>query len=255
MKKLISILLSTVLLNLSIFAVSTYKIENPDTLKLSSETIITDWDFYWGKFISPFDTTTPPDLVVKAPSDWNKYDLPEDIKKITKTGKGSGTYRLKITNLRPNEKYAFPAYRLGYTAFKIYADNTIIFKSGVPYEKWENTIAEQEFDKAVFTADENGCVTLTIYISNDFYRKGGFRGSFTLYEEETYAKYHTRQICSYSIFSGILIMIVVFCILNSIFEKSKANIFLACLVLTIYSRIASYLFPLLKAMFPDISFV
>ena len=31
MKKLISILLSTVLLNLSIFAVSTYKIENPDT--------------------------------------------------------------------------------------------------------------------------------------------------------------------------------------------------------------------------------
>lgn len=254
MKKCISVLLSMFLLNLSIFAVSTYSIKDADALKLSSENIITDWDFYWGKFVPPTDTQTKPDLVVQVPSDWNKYKLPDDIKQITKTGKGSGTYRLKLTNLRPNQKYAFPTYRLGYTAFEIFADQTLIFRSGSPNEKWENTIAAQAFDKAVFTADENGSVTLTIFISNDFYRKGGFRGSFTLYEEETYAKYHTRQICSYSIFSGILLMIVVFCILNSIFEKSKANIYLACLVLTIYSRIASYLFPLLIAMFPGISF-
>ena len=254
MKKLLSFLLTVLFINLSIFAASTYAVQNPASLEKTSETIITDWDFYWGKFIAPSDKTTEPDLIVKVPSDWNKYDLPEKIREITKTGKGSGTYRLTLTNLTPNQNYAFPAYRLGYTAFEIYADNKRIFKSGIPDTNWKQTVAEQDFDKAVFKADSNGCVTLTIFISNNFYRKGGFRGSFTIYEEDYYAKYHTRQICSYSIFSGILLMIVVYCILNSILKKSKADIYLACLVLTIYSRIASYLCPLLKIAFPNIPF-
>ncbi len=254
MKKLFAIGLFLISFQFSIFAAASYRVENPQALAVASQTIITDWDFFWGKFISPLDKKTQPDLTVKVPSDWNKYELPEEIKEITKTGKGAGSYRLRLTNLKPKQSYAFPAYRLGYTAFTIYADNKVIFRSGVPSTKWENTQAEQVFDKAVFTADEEGCVTLTIFISNNFYRKGGFRGSFTLYEEKAYTSYHTREICSYSIFSGILLMIVVYCILSSILNKSKVNLFLAFLVLTIYSRIASYLFPLLKAIFPDISF-
>ncbi len=254
MKKYLTLIFTMLCFQISIFAGSTYKIEDPDVLRKSSENIITDWDFYWGKFISPSDTSTKPDLVVQAPSDWNKYNLPEEMQKIAKTGKGSGTYRLKLTNLKPEQSYAFPVYRLGYTAFEIYSDKQKIYQSGTVSEDWEKTIAEQHFDKAVFTADNSGCATITIYISNDFYRKGGFRGSFNLFEEESYAKYHTRQICSYSIFSGILLMIVVYCILNSILKKSIVDFYLACLTLAIYSRIVSYLFPLLKIIFPEIPF-
>ncbi len=254
MKKYLALIFTILCFHISFFASSSYKIEDPDILRKSSENIITNWDFYWGKFISPLDTSTKPDLIVTIPSDWNKYNLPEEIHKIAKTGKGSGTYRLKLTNLKPQQTYAFPVYRLGYTAFEIYADNKKIYQSGTVSEDWEKTVAEQHFDKAVFTADASGCATITIYISNDFYRKGGFRGSFNLFEEESYARYHTKQICSYSIFSGILLMIVVYCILNSILKKSIVDFFLACLILTIYSRIASYLFPLLKAIFPGIPF-
>ena len=254
MKKHLTLLFTLLCLNFSFFAASVYQIENPDLLRTGSENIITSWDFYWGKFIPPSDTTTAPDLTVKAPSDWNKYELPDEIKKITKTGKGSATYRLKLTNLKPGQAYAFPVYGLGYTAFEIYADQNIIYRSGIPSENWNNTVAEQHFDKAVFTADESGSATITIFISNSFYRKGGLRGSFQLFEEDSYKTYHIRQIFNYSIFSGILLMIVVYCILNSILKKSVVDIYLACLILTIYSRIASYLFPLLKTIFPAIPF-
>lgn len=255
MKKLLNILLTLFCISLPVFAVSTYAVENPYALETSSENIITEWDFFWGKFISPSDTSTLPDLVVKAPSDWNKYPLPEEIRKITKTGSGSGTYRLTLTNLKPKQNYAFPVYELGYTAFEIYADSKLIYRSGTPAEDWEQTEAEQHFDKAIFTSDASGHATITIYISNNFYRKGGLRGSFTLFEEDSYLKYHTRKICSYSIFSGILLMIVVYCFLNAILKKSKVHIYLACLVLVIFSRIASYLFPMIKMVFPEFPFV
>ena len=250
MKKLFTSIITILCLCFSGFAASTYKIENPSLLDSSSENIITQWDFYWGKFISPSDNSTSPDLAVTAPSDWNKYPLPDEIRKITKTGAGAGTYRLTLTNLKPNHNYAFPVYDLGYTAIEIYADNTLIYHSGKPSENWEETVADQFFDCAKFTSDYNGRATITLYISNAFYRKGGLRGNFTLYSEESYAKFHTKQICSYSIFFGILLMIVVYCFLNAILKKSKVNLYLALLVLSIFSRIASYIFPLLKMVFP-----
>ena len=73
---------------------SVYKIEKPENLMNSKISIETNWDFYWGKFVPTYDKNSKPDIVVSAPSDWNKYPLSDDIQKITKTGKGSGTYRL-----------------------------------------------------------------------------------------------------------------------------------------------------------------
>ena len=254
LKKTLSLICISALLTLCSFARASYMIKDPSLPENSSENIITGWDFYWGTFISPDDTSTPPTLTVKVPSDWNKYALPDEARKIAKTGKGSGTYRLQLTHLKPNQNYVFPVYGLGYTAFEIYAGNKKIFQAGIPEENWEETQAEQHFDKAVFTSQPDGTALLTIYVSNEFYRKGGLRGNFTLYEEDSYSHFHTRQICSYSIFSGILLMIVVYCLLNAILKKSRANLYLACLVLTIFSRIASYLFPMLKMVFPSFPF-
>ena len=67
---------------------ATFCVENPFEMKYKQVSIKADWDFYWGKFVSPTDVTTVPDAVVEVPLAWNKYDLPEEIKTVAKKGKG-----------------------------------------------------------------------------------------------------------------------------------------------------------------------
>jgi hypothetical protein len=108
MKKFILIFLIS-LFSFSAFSLSEYHVENPELLKTSQLKIESNWDFYWARFVRPSDTSEP-DFVVTVPSSWNKYDLPDDIKEITKTGKGSGTFRLKLTGLLPEHEYAVPVF-------------------------------------------------------------------------------------------------------------------------------------------------
>ena len=217
--------------------ISSFRIEDPDSLKSSSLEIHTKWDFFWGKFIPPYDASAKPDLVVTTPSDWNKYDLPEDVKKITKTGNGSGTYRLQLTNLTPGTTYVFPVYKLAYTSFFIYANNTLIFQSGTPNEEWEKAKPQQYFDAAAFTADASGNALITIFVSNNFYRKGGLRGKFTLYEKTAYQNYHASTLTKHAIFTGILLMISAYCLINYFMKKDKSTLYLSLLILLLVCRL------------------
>ena len=234
--------------------ISTYHIENPEILEKSNLEIHTNWDFFWGRFIPPYDKSASPDLVVSAPSDWNKYNLSDEIKNITKKGNGSGTYRLKLTNLKPDTTYVFPVYKLAYTAFSIFADNVLIFQSGQPAEEWEYTKTQQFFDKATFTTNESGTVLLTILVSNNFYRKGGLRGTVSLYEADYYQNYYFRTLSTYAVFSGILLMISIYCLINFLRKKDKSSLFLSMLILSVFSRFATSDFPLLKILFPELPF-
>ena len=231
-----------------------YKISDSNQFAKGSHTIETEWDFYWGKFISPLDKTTAPDLKVTVPCEWNKYDLPPEAKAIAKKGEGAGTYRLTLTNLKPETEYAFPVFEVFYTACEIYADSTLIYKCGEPAEKWENTKGEQYFDKAVFKTDSTGSVTLTIYVSNNFYRKGGFRGTFTISENTTYTQNTSRSLCNYSIFSGLLLLMIIYCLLISSHQKDISSFYLALLIFGIFSRLVTAVFPMLKAVFENMPF-
>lgn len=233
---------------------ASYKVSDSEKLSKGAETIETKWDFYWGKFVSPLDKTSVPDLQVTVPGEWNKYNLPADAKAVAKKGDGSGTYRLTITNLKPDTEYAFPVFEVFYTAGKIFADDKLIYQCGQPAENWEETKSEQYCDKAVFKTDTNGNVTLTIYISNNFYRKGGFRGKFTLSENTVYAQNSRRQLCAYSIFTGLLLLMILYCLLLSIQKKDISSFYLALLIFGIFSRLITAVFPLLKAVFADIPF-
>ena len=233
---------------------ASYKVSDSEKLSKGAETIETKWDFYWGKFVSPLDKTSAPDLQVTVPGEWNKYNLPADAKAVAKKGDGSGTYRLTITNLKPDTEYAFPVFEVFYTAGKIFADDKLIYQCGQPAENWEETKSEQYCDKAVFKTDTNGNVTLTIYISNNFYRKGGFRGKFTLSENSVYAQNSRRQLCAYSIFTGLLLLMILYCLLLSIQKKDISSFYLALLIFGIFSRLITSVFPLLKAVFADIPF-
>ena len=263
MKK--SIFLATVLLlGLSCFKLSaqeantneitTYEIEDPAILSDSFIRIRTNCDFFWGKFVLPYDKTTKPDAIVAIPSNWNHYPLSEEIREISKHGPGSGTYRFRITNLYPNTKYTFPIYKLAYTAFKIYADSKLIYVSGSPAEKWENSKSEQFYEVANFTSDKNGEVILTFCVSTEYYRKGGFRGIISLYEEDSYKRNLTKSICRYSIFSGMMLIISVYCLLIFLLKRQKTSLYLSLLVLSILTREVFSTFPYIKALLPWIPF-
>ena len=229
---------------------ATYRIDNPVELKQKQVSINTNWDFYWGKFVAPTDMTTVPDAVVEVPLAWNKYDLPEDIRAIAKKGKGSGTYRIKLTNLEPDTEYAFPVYKLCYTAFTVLCGQKIVFRSGQPSVEWSKTKADQLYDKAVFTSDENGNALLTIYVSNSFYRKGGFRGKFLLSELSVFEKYHNKQLCIYGIFAGILFIMILYCLILAIFRKETTSLYLGILIFGIFTRVIASVCPLLKTFIP-----
>ena len=233
---------------------ASYKIENPDLLAKEVLTIETQWDFYWGKFVGPEDEATAPDIQVTVPCEWNKYDLPQEVRRIAKKGDGSGSYRITLTNLKPNTEYAMPVFEVFYTASKIYANGKLIFQEGQPAEKWEKGKAEQYYTKAVFKSDSNGTVTLTIYVSNNFYRKGGFRGEFKISENEYYTKSLNRTLVAYSIFTGLLLLMILYCLLLSIQKKSLSNLYLALLILGILSRLITAIFPLPKAIFTNMPF-
>ena len=227
-----------------------YRIENPAELKNKQVSINTNWDFYWGKFVAPADLTTVPDAVVEVPLAWNKYDLPEEIRAIAKKGKGSGTYRIKLTNLEPDTEYAFPVFKLCYTAFTVLCGQEVVFRAGQPNVEWSQTKADQLYDKAVFTSDENGNALLTIYVSNSFYRKGGFRGKFLLSELSVFEKYHNKQLCIYGIFAGILFIMILYCLILAIFRKETTSLYLGILIFGIFTRVIASVCPLLKTFIP-----
>ncbi len=258
MKRLMIFVSSALLMILSTAALfaqgASYKIENPDLLAKEVLTIETQWDFYWGKFIELEDEATSPDIQVTVPGDWNKYDLPQEAHRFAKKGDGSGTYKLTLTNLKPDTEYAMPVFEVFYTASKIYANGKLIFQEGQPEEKWEKGKAEQYYTKAVFKSDSSGTAKLTIYVSNNFYRKGGFRGEFKISENEYYTKSLNRTLVAYSLFTGLLLLMILYCILLSIQKKSLSNLYLALLILGILSRLITAIFPLPKAIFTNMPF-
>ena len=233
---------------------ATYRINNPAALETNQVVINANWDFYWGKFVAPTDMQTVPEAQVEVPLAWNKYDLSPEINAVTKKGKGSATYRLLLTNLEPNKEYAFPTYELCYTAFTVLCGQKVVYRSGDPSLDWIKTKAEQNFDKAVFTADSEGNALLTFYVSNNFYRKGGFRGAFQLSEASYYEKLYNKKLCIYSIFAGILLIMTIYCLLMGLYKKEKTSLYLALLVFGIITRVITSVFPLLKGLFASIPF-
>lgn len=208
-------------------------------------------DFFWDTFINTNDISSVPDLQVNFPSIWNKYSLPEDANFIARKGKGSGTYRLIISNLKPETSYSFLGNGLAYTALKIYANGNLIYQSGIPRLDWENTIADQKMDITSFTTDKEGKVLLIFHVSNTFYRKGGVKSALKIQETSTYKNKFYKNLSNYSILFGILIVIFLYSLLISILKKDKTNLYLSIFVLSIFLRIIMNIFPLIKYSFPE----
>lgn len=246
-------LISLILIFIIASAYSQAKITVNDNSFLEHDYIKLDtkWDFFWGKFIPYSDHKTKPDLQVMVPSNWNNYDLPQEAKEIAKKGMGSGTYRLYIENLKPNMTYAFPTFDLFFTACEIYANEKLIFKEGKAHEDWKKSQGQQYFDYAVFETDHTGTITLTVFVSNNYYRKAGFNNSLKLQEHSSYEDSLISSISFYGLLCGILITISIYAFILFLLKKDKANLYLSLFVFLIFLRIISQAFPFLKFFIPE----
>jgi len=254
-KSLISLLIFS-LLSIKAFSKCS-EIIIPDNSILNNDTFTVQGtgDFFWDTFIEPDDITTEPDFTVKLPSKWNDYSLPEEEQLTAKKGKGAGSYRVLLTNLKPETEYSFLTHGIAYTALKLYANGQLVLQSGLPKLEWENTFSDQIMDIATFKTDKDGKVLLVFNVSNNFYRKGGLKASLKIQETKSFINRFNTDLISYSILFGILTVIFFYSLLLAILKKDSTSLYLAAFVLTIFLRIIVNIFPLIKYCFPDFSYV
>lgn len=231
-----------------------FHIADNTLLEKSKIDITGPWDFYWGFFISPYDNTTVPNCQVTIPQKWNTYDLPPEAAKIAATGKGAGTYKIKITGLKKNTKYSFLGYDLASTAFKVLLDGTQIYSSGKPTANFKKTKAEQHMNLVTFTSDENGEAKLTIYVSNKDYRKGGLWKNVSIQEDTSARASFNKRIATQSLLAGILIAVVFYCLFISILNRDKGSMFLGIFTFLLLLRLCSADFSIIKYFLPFIPY-
>lgn len=252
MKKLFTILSLMILTSFSIFSQeSTFAVKDWHRLENKTVALDCDWDFYYGRFV-PYGSKVRPDLKVKIPHHWNDYKI-DELNNL-KEGKGAGTFRLKITNLRPNTKYSFLTYKAALSAFEVYADENLIFKSGEINEDFRKTKMQQYMNLAEFSSDANGCVTLTFFVSNYEYRKGGLQRTIKIQESKSYKEKFFRKLIVYDLVGGTLITIIIYSFILFGLEKQKTHLYLALFVLSIFLRIFTESYPVIKYFFPHIPY-
>lgn len=232
-----------------------FTVAAPETLSDFGTNIIGPWEFYWGKFIDPTvkDLGYEPDCLINVPVFWNDFPLPPEAKKIAKHGKGSGSYRIHVNNLKPNTEYSIFLFDLASTAFTLYANGQKIESVGVPAEDWTKSQPQKSMKIASFYSDNTGSLDLVFHVSNNFYRTGGIWKEVILKETPLQENFFFSNLYKSFLFIGALLMIFVYQFSLFMFKKDdKSSLYLAFFALAMLLRIISSGFSPLLYYFPNI---
>lgn len=224
-----------------------YRVENPDALSSKKLSLNTEWEFFAGVFIEPFDNQTPYTCIAPVPSNWKSYNLGEPYN----SGKGAGSFRLNITNLKPLAEYAFSIYDLAGTAMQVFANGKELAIVGKPSVNYEETIADQKMGLVSFSADKDGCVEILLHVSNKFHRSGGFWTSLEFGEEGFMHRLYNHKQNTTSLFLGALFTVFLYQLFLYFFRKDTSCLFLALFALAIFTRILATPFSVLKLYIPS----
>jgi signal transduction histidine kinase/FixJ family two-component response regulator len=138
-----------------------------------------EWEFYWNQLITydqlhGEDENYRPSGYVNVPGIWNKYK----IENIKTSGKGYGTYRLKIkTNDIDNLKGLKILTQS--TAYKLMINSETIATSGIVGKSKETTVPKYNPQIVHFKNNSNE-FEIIVQISNYTYARGGFWHSINL---------------------------------------------------------------------------
>lgn len=119
---------------------------------------------------------------------------------------GFGTYRLKITGLRPNEILGFQILDQ-VTAYDLWANDSLVASNGSVGKntndyspKWKPTVG-------IFQADKKGQVDLIMEVSNFSYYRGGFWNSIEVGSVDTViTKFNRNKLFDMFLFASIMII-------------------------------------------------
>lgn len=232
-----------------------FHVNKPADLAKKAISINEPWEFYWNEFVSPTSESKNPDCLVKIPSSWDTYDLAPEAKEIAKTGRGAGTYRIKITNLKPYCSYGAFLCDLCGTAFSLYVNGEFIQSSGVPAEDYKKTIADKSMLLGYFTSTQNGSLDIVLHISNNDYRVGGLWKDFKIGEERLIRNQFLSNFYQNFLFLGALLIVFIYQFSLCFYRKYDfASLFLSFFTLSILIRLVSAGFSILKFYFPNLPY-
>lgn len=202
------------------------------------------WNFYPSMLKSDINADTP-SINKIVPDYW------EEDSNLKFSPHGFGTYKLKITGLKPNSIYGVDLPDQ-VTSYSLYANNKKIAKNGTVSKEGGTYIPNWHPMTNALQTDENGEVTLVMEIANFKYTRGGFWNSIKFGELNAILTNADKEKSKEMfLFSTILIMGCFSLGLFLVYKKEKTALYFAffcfCMAITTFltgRRLVSDLIPI-----------
>ncbi|AFG37331.1 adenylate/guanylate cyclase domain-containing protein [Spirochaeta africana] len=192
---------------------STWDFDQDGTIELNGE-----WLFARDEFTDPgvsleIGSNTP---AVEQPQIWNRFEQPLP-------GLGAATQQLTL-HLPESAVGQVLGLRIThiYTAFRLYADTTLIASNGRPSLQQDTAVA-QYLPKVAFFQPDSTTVRLTLHISNYDHSKGGLSEPLVLGSDHQILRLRETRIMSEMITVGILGIIGLYHMMIFILRKKELS--------------------------------
>lgn len=131
-----------------------------------------DWQFYWGKFITPTDSIHEGLTgLIHVPSAWNLIK----VNGIEPSPKGYATYRVTILLPETEKSYAISMRALS-SAYTLFVNGDVVLNSGIPGTSEDE--AKPAYYPNLGTFSASGEIDLILHVSNFEHRFGGMHNAF-----------------------------------------------------------------------------
>lgn len=210
-----------------------------------------EWAFWWDRFLDPAALASgqavPAPVYGVFPGEWANYGIPGA------TAQGHGTYRLLVSGLDPDVRYALRLSSFQ-TSARVYANGRIVHLQGVPGTSREMEVPAWASDVVPVESDAAGKLEIIAHVSNYADRAGGSRTSILLGPHGAVETARERQrMVEVFLFGGILVMGFYYLALYTFRPKDRASLWFGLLCLILSFRILLYDEYIILELLPSLS--
>lgn len=182
------------------------------------------WEFYPNQLYLPEDfkkgDISKP-VYLNVPELWNNSNQKE-----LSTGKGYGTYRLIINNLKAGKIYALNINRIQ-SAYQIRINGKLLKSAGKVGTEKDNSKPEWSSSDIIFKAD-NKSAEIIISVSNFHHKKGGIENSISFAYNEKITNKSSQKIALDIFLLGVLLIMASYHLGMFVFRSNdKSNLYFA----------------------------
>ena len=198
------------------------------------------WEFYWKKLIDPkqFQSLDDKPYYMNVPAKWNDEKLGSEVL----TGKGFGTYRLKMTFDKSELHTQKAIYIMNvYTSYRLWMNGKLMDEKGKVGRDRDSSDLDFAYNVIEFTPDKP-INEMVIQVSNFDHYKGGITTNILLGNEQSIDRYfYIRQGIEGFIIGGLVLMGFYHLALYTMRREDLSPLYfgLFCLVFAMYSFFGS----------------